>query len=562
MTRGYQLIAALSGAIWLTACGAPMEGAAPEPSMEEPVMVEDAGDTPPGDPAPPPALEPVRTPEPAPPVEIDGNFGAPVEIVIGEASEEPAPSAEDVANSDEYLGDLADIEPAAGEPDDGPVAMSGRAALRAPGLMVENEPYFLESVIGVYDEVTDQQILDAQLSGALSQADPNGEQQIDLVELGLSSVMKVTMTGSAFDIEPTAPEEQYVARNMITRWTWAVTPKRTGRLPLTVTFSADVEGPDGKTYTQVMNTISRIIEVKSLDTLFEVGTRGVDEPTDEAVAENAETTPETPVLEPELPELDTSTVSVVAAGEVPFPTEACISPFTEDSTGKLALIIVNQEYPASVGALNNVYQDGVIVKDALEKVGFSVDVCADLGRANFRRTMSAFNKKVAAAAAAGDNPDVFFYYSGHGAALAGDLAGNYLIPTDLEDLEPFQISADAIRLDAVMGGLTASGAETIFVVSDACRNVIQAKGATKGFAPVGFRLRSQFMFGYATDWGDVALDNGHYARALAKAIIEVDGPAELVFNQVQQDVAAATNDAQRPRYEDGLTRGYRFTPAP
>ncbi len=559
MTRGYQLAAALVGVIWMAACGAPMGDASPEPVMEEPVMIEGPNDDEQDSEAPlPPALEPVRTPEPAPSVEVDASVGAPVDIVVGESAEEPSLSAEEIAALEQELEALAEIEPAAGDSGDDPISMAGRAALRAPGVMLENEPYFLESVIGVYDEVTDEQILEAQMAGALSQADPNGEQQIDFIELGLSSVMKVTMTGSAFEIEPTAPEEQYVASGTITRWTWAVTPKRTGRLPLTVTYSADVEGPDGKTYTQVMNTISRVIEVKSLDTLFEVSSRSVEE----TAVGNEETGPEIVVPEAETPELDTSSVSVVASGEVPFPTEDCISPLTDDNAGKLALIIVNQDYPASVGALSNVYQDGVIVKDALEQVGFTVDVCADLGRANFRRMMSAFNSKVAAAAATGENPDVFFYYSGHGAALAGDLAGNYLIPTDLEDLEPFQISADAIRLDAVMGGLTASGAETIFVVSDACRNIIDAKGTTKGFAPVGFRLRSQFMFGYATDWGEVALDNGHYARALAKAITEVDGPAELVFNQVQQDVAAVTNDAQRPRYEDGLTRGYRFTPAP
>lgn len=553
MSRLLLLVVGVFAALWLSACGAPMGDEAPPPMAESPDDVEGAGS-----PVPPP---PAPVPEYAP----DNNYGSPgdtyEEAVVPGGFGEDSGAYEEVVVPDEYLEELAAIEPAAGEVDD-PISMSGRAALRAPGVMIENEPYFLESVIGVYDEVTDEQILEAQMAGALSQADPNGEQQIDFIELGLSSVMKVTMTGSAFEIEPTAPEEQYVAKSTITRWTWAVTPRRTGRLPLTVTYSADVEGPNGQIYTQVLNTISRVIEVKSLDNLFEVTSRSVDlepEGTNE-VSSDAAPSEAPPAVAPT--ELDTSTLSVVAANSTPFPTEACISPAAEESSGKLALIIVNQAYPASVGALNNVYQDGVVVKEALEQVGFTVDVCADLGRANFRRTMSAFNQKIADVAATGENPDVFFYYSGHGAALAGDMAGNYLIPTDLEDLEPFQISADAIRLDAVMGGLTASGAETIFVVSDACRNVIEAKGTTKGFAPVGFRLRSQFMFGYATDWGDVALDNGHYARALAKAITEVDGPAELVFNQVQQDVAAATNDAQRPRYEDGLTRGYRFTPAP
>lgn len=521
------------------------------------IMMASACGAPVGESPPPPpaASEDVPAREtPAPVGSVEAGF--PEEISDDLLTEE---ETADLIEALEALEE-GDLEPAAAAGSDGPEEMAGRAALRAPGLMIENEPYFLESVIGVYDEVTDQQILESQMVGMLSQADPNGEQEIEFIELGLSSSMKVSMTGSGFEILPTSPEQQYVASGSITRWTWAVTPQRTGRLPLIVTFATEVTGSDGKTYTQVLNTISRVIEVKSLDALFEpenVSARNVSEAIDEAQPEGAEASI------PEQSETAASAdLSVSSVDEVAFPAEDCIRPLESDSSGRLALIVVNQDYPVSVGALNNVYQDGATVRQALEEVGFEVDVCADLGRANFRRTMSNFNRKVAVAAETGVKPDVFFYYSGHGAALDGDLAGNYLIPADLEDLEPFQISADAIRLDAVMGGLTASGADTIFVVSDACRNVIEAKGGTKGFAPVGFRLRSQFMFGYATDWGDVALDNGHYARALAKAIREVDGPAELVFNQVQQEVAALTNDQQRPRYEDGLTRGYRFNPAP
>ncbi|MEL6781203.1 MAG: caspase family protein, partial [Pseudomonadota bacterium] len=488
-------------------------------------------------------------------VDIGGNTGAfpGVGMPVPIESQTPAPSPGAPAVIREPSDEPAAVAPVEEDPD-ADAGMVGKAALKAPGVMMEAEPYFIDAIVGVLEDGADAEELETELRDAIGAV--TDSETVDVVDLDLAPVITATMRGNAFDIEATTPERQLVQEGVETRWNWSVTPRRTGKFPLTVTFETEVEGPGGEMFPRVLKTINRTVEVESLDTLFvteddtarDLGISDLlDGPTFDSSTEVTEE------------QTDAEAPPTTFAGAPSD--ESCIADLGEGDT-KLALLVTNQAYLPEVGALENVYADGAVLSDALTELGFKVDVCADLGAREFKRTLSAFNLKIMAAKDAGTQPDVFVYYSGHGAALEGDLAGNYLIPVDLEDVEPFVISQDAIRLDAIMGGLTASGAGTIFVVSDACRNVIRSRGNAKGFQPVGFRMRTQFMFGYATDWGDVALDNGHYARALANAMLTVDGPAEMVFNQVQEEVAQATGDSQRPRYEDGLTRGYRFQPAP
>ena len=95
--------------------------------------------------------------------------------------------------------------------------------------------------------------------------------------------------------------------------------------------------------------------------------------------------------------------------------------------GRFALLIGNQAYDSSVGALKNPYNDIAVVADALAKQGFEVlPLVKDAKRGAM---LGAVRELVHRLNAAGPKSIGFLYYSGHGAAEK-DTNVNYLIPVD------------------------------------------------------------------------------------------------------------------------------------
>lgn len=407
----------------------------------------------------------------------------------------------------------------------------GQVAFKAPSLMIVGESYFINLLVGVLSDEKDAVELEAELRDGLG---PNSDgETTEISNTKLASRITVKIVSPGLEILSVTPEEQFVGQTGTTAWTWSISALRPGKHILVVNLQTEVRVAGGQVIPRVLKTIQRIVEVKSLDTLFE---------------DQAE-----PKLS--LPSEDQA-VPAFSLRSAPIAEPCAVE--MGDSSNRFALLVTNQAYQPDVGELKNVYGDGDVLKKALISHGFSVQVCRDLGISAFKQVMREFNGQIDSASKRGKEPEVFFYFSGHGAALEGAEYGNYLLSVDASSVDAFSISQDGIKLDAIMTGLSASGAKTMIVVSDACRNIVRSKGWAKGFQPLGYGMKSQFLFGYATAWGEVALDNGHYARELSAALGEVDGTAESVFNRVQERVSSATLELQRPSYEDGLTRPYRF----
>ena len=66
------------------------------------------------------------------------------------------------------------------------------------------------------------------------------------------------------------------------------------------------------------------------------------------------------------------------------------------------------------------------------------------------------------------------------------------------------------------------------------------------------------MIAYATEPGDVAVDENIYAKALAAEIPKSDRPAVLMFRAVRRAVLNATNNKQFPWTRDGLVEDFYF----
>jgi hypothetical protein len=86
--------------------------------------------------------------------------------------------------------------------------------------------------------------------------------QVTLADLKISDRMVATLSGgSAFDISPTTPTEQWISEKEPTRWAWVVTPKAVGEQFLILSFDA-VISIDGKDDKRSITTLRRRIDVE------------------------------------------------------------------------------------------------------------------------------------------------------------------------------------------------------------------------------------------------------------------------------------------------------------
>lgn len=226
---------------------------------------------------------------------------------------------------------------------------------------------------------------------------------------------------------------------------------------------------------------------------------------------------------------------------------------------RIALVIANQRYTQPGAKLTNTHRDGDLVKAALEKVGFKVWVVRDT--ANEGAMLKAISDHTQRLAAAGPDAVGFLYYSGHGAADRTDGA-NYLIPTEVPLAHVRDLPLMAVRLDRITAALADAG-RINFVVFDACRNVaLQRDGKDfgfKGFAPI--REQRGLLVAYATEAGNVAVDESIYAKALAEEIVKPGLEAGQVFRSVTQRVEAATDAKQSPEFLDKRRFDFQFAAA-
>ena len=223
---------------------------------------------------------------------------------------------------------------------------------------------------------------------------------------------------------------------------------------------------------------------------------------------------------------------------------------------RIALILTNQAYTQPGARLTNPHRDGEVLKAALEKVGFKVWLARDTK--NEGELLRAIGEHIERMTRAGPDAVGFLYYSGHGAADRPN-GDNYLIPTEAPLTSAAQLPLMAVRLDKITGTLSSVGAMS-FVVFDACRNVPLQRGIRdstfKGFAPV--REQNNLLVAFATDPGNVAIDENVYAGALAEELVRPGLEAAQVFRRVRQKVRDGTSGKQLPEYVDKREHDFHF----
>lgn len=230
---------------------------------------------------------------------------------------------------------------------------------------------------------------------------------------------------------------------------------------------------------------------------------------------------------------------------------------------RIALLIGNEDYPADVGRLTLPHQDVEILAAALNDVGFSVTSELDLDEDEMHDVLSHFERDIDHAAEQGAIVVAFLYYSGHGAsALVGGERVNYLLPAREQITTASQLARKGISLDDIIHALSATRAQSVFVVADACRNDLVSgfyKSGQKGFAPS--MAKSGMFISHSTYPGAVAPDDGAFAQALARYIRLPGLEAARVFQLSNREVALGRGVTQIPTTANALTRDFYFSGA-
>jgi hypothetical protein len=239
------------------------------------------------------------------------------------------------------------------------------------------------------------------------------------------------------------------------------------------------------------------------------------------------------------------------------------APFASAQETRIALLIGNQVYDSSVGALKNPHKDIALVGAALAKQGF--EVLPPVRDARRTEILGAVRDLVRRLNKAGPSAVGFIYYSGHGASEK-DTNVNYLIPVDAKHPGTAEFWDESLKLDDILQLLDRAPAAAKFVVFDACRTELQlpSKDVAKGLLPVA-EQRGMFI-AFATAPGRTASDQGAnggpYAAALSAELAKPGLDHLNLFQNVKEAVLAASGGAQQPWESNGLARRIYLTGEP
>ena len=213
---------------------------------------------------------------------------------------------------------------------------------------------------------------------------------------------------------------------------------------------------------------------------------------------------------------------------------------------KVAWILANSAYPAP-DALKNPMKDANNIAQALNSMGFEVQLDTNLSQAQIDRQLKSFKVKAEKADVA------VFYYAGHGLAVEGQ---NYVLPVDrkLGNWTGTSLATNALSLAAIEAQLRASKIANLVMMIDACRTP-----AFRGNYPMGMvapKAQQGVLYLFSTLPGALARDGaGEYSpfnQALVSNIRKPNLSLKQLIAQVKSDMDASTAGTQIPWVADGL----------
>jgi tetratricopeptide (TPR) repeat protein len=210
-----------------------------------------------------------------------------------------------------------------------------------------------------------------------------------------------------------------------------------------------------------------------------------------------------------------------------------------------ALIIGNADYH-HINKLTNTVKDARDMAAALSGLGFQVDLRLDVTDRQFAEAVRAYTAKLAS----DPQSEGFFWFTGHGAQMAGE---NYMLPVDISAGSAGELREHSFSLNQLLGELEFIRNRVNILVVDACR--------TDPFPAARRNLRSDglaairdvpgdlvVMFSTAPD--NTASDgppgtNSPFAKAFLKYIASPE-PVNMMIPDVVRETMIITEGEQRP----------------
>ena len=231
---------------------------------------------------------------------------------------------------------------------------------------------------------------------------------------------------------------------------------------------------------------------------------------------------------------------------------------------RVALVIGNGEY-GDLPRLANPPRDAVLMAAKLRSIGFEVDVALDDTQASLIGRVRSFGLR------ARDADVALFYYAGHGIQSRGS---NFLLPVDVKFRRYDDLHTQSLPLSMVSTALDSADAKVSLIILDACRDnplprlLASLSGtrsvkANRGLASL--QRASGRLVAYATAPGDVAYDgageqNSPFTQAVADLIDEPGLEVGTMFQQVREQVMAATDGKQVPWIDEAILGDFYFQP--
>lgn len=225
-----------------------------------------------------------------------------------------------------------------------------------------------------------------------------------------------------------------------------------------------------------------------------------------------------------------------------------------DASGvkRIALIIGNSKYDASIGPLKAPVNDAIAMYNELKKLKFETVVRLNLTAAEITKAIRAFH--VSLKKSSPSNTIGFFYYAGHGIQVGGE---NYILPVDVIIEDPADVERLCIPLDAVRDAMQYSNVTKNVIILDACHhNTFTGtyQSIQKGLAPPNPAVG--LLTGYAAAPGslteDGAATHGLYTQELIK-VLRIPGlNIDQFFKKLRENVLSQSRGRQHAWNTPGL----------
>lgn len=182
-------------------------------------------------------------------------------------------------------------------------------------------------------------------------------------------------------------------------------------------------------------------------------------------------------------------------------------------SGRMALVIGNGNYEGQ-GKLRNPGNDADAMSKALQELGFKVWTAKNLTLRRMDSLIDVWGNRIK------DYEVALFYFSGHGAEVAGE---NYLFPISATPSTESDVKYDCYPVNKIVGKMNSARTATNILLLNACRNnpfqrSWQRDAGGSGLA--NMEVPRGMFFGFSTSPGRTADDGSgnkkpepHYCRA-------------------------------------------------